>query len=111
MNVQEESKIKNKKIKMINPYFQNSGISEEELRLQQQINALEELVKKNMTKEAISRYSNIKIAHPEIALNLIILLGTFIKQGKIRGPINDEQLKEILKQITSKKTDFKITKK
>jgi len=96
---------------MINPYQNFEGINEDELRLQQQINALEELVKKNLTKEAVSRYSNIKIAHPELALNLVILLGSLIQQGKIRGTIDDNQLKELLKQITSRKTDFKITKK
>ncbi|MGB9748723.1 MAG: DNA-binding protein [Candidatus Woesearchaeota archaeon] len=96
---------------MMNPYINNGGISEEEIRLQQQINALEELVKKKLTKEAISRYSNIKIAHPELALNLIVLLGSLIQQGKIRGTIDDNQLKELLKQMANKKTDFKITKK
>jgi DNA-binding TFAR19-related protein (PDSD5 family) len=96
---------------MMNPYINNGGISEEEIRLQQQINALEELVKKNLTKEAVSRYSNIKIAHPELALNLIVLLGSLIQQGRIKGIIDDKQLKELLKQISAKKTDFKITKK
>lgn len=84
--------------------------SQEEAQLQQQIEQLEAVVKQLFTKEALSRYGNLKAAHPEKAIQVLVVLGQLIQQGKIHK-INDSQLKEILKQLTPEKKEFKIKRK
>lgn len=84
--------------------------AEEQAQLQQQIDQLESVVKQIFTKEALSRYGNIKAAHPEKAVQLLVVLGQLIQQGKIKQ-INDSQLKEILKKLTPEKKEFKIKRK
>jgi len=81
--------------------------AEEQAQLEQQIEQLEMMVKQVFTKEALSRYGNIKAAHPEKAVQVLVVLGQLIQQGKIKQ-INDAQLKEILKKLTPEKKDFKI---
>ena len=61
----------------------------------QQIQMLESLVKQKLTKKALERYGNIKVAHPEKAVQLIAVLGQLIQAQQIEI-INDEQLKELL---------------
>lgn len=73
-----------------------------QMRLMQQIQYLEKLAKTMMSKEAISRYGNLKIAHPEIAIKTIAALASAIQTGKIRQAISDEQFKDILKEIQRK---------
>lgn len=81
---------------------------EEQLKLQQQIQMLEDMVKRSMTREAVARYGNIKSAHPEMALKLITILGQAISSSRLQGQITDEQLKEILQQLQSPKHEFKV---
>ena len=70
----------------------------------------EAVVKQVFTKDALSRYGNIKAAHPEKAIQVLVVLGQLIQQGKV-NQINDAQLRELLKKLTPEKTDFKITRK
>lgn len=83
----------------------------EQIQLQKQVALLESIVKQKMTKEAISRYGNLKSAHPEKAIQIIAILAQAIQQGQITEQITDEKFKSILKQLTPEKQDFKITKK
>ena len=89
---------------------QNNEVNEQ-VELQQQITQLWEIAKNYLTKEAISRFSNIKVAHPETATKLLVSIVQAIQQGHITEKIDDEKLKEILKEIQSNKRDFKIIRK
>jgi len=80
-----------------------------EMQLQQQIQQLEAIVKQKLTKEAAERYSNLKIAHQEKAIQVLVLLAQSIQTGQL-NQVNDEQLKELLKKLTQKK-EFKIRRK
>jgi len=106
---EEIERIKQEKLrKLYEQADQEQQTSEEEQRLQQEIEMLEQTVKSRMTKEALQRYSNIRIAHPELALNLLLVLARAIQANQI-GVIDDSQLKEILKQMQSvEKKDFNI---
>ncbi|MFC1769158.1 DNA-binding protein [Nanoarchaeota archaeon] len=75
--------------------------------LQKQIDQIEAIVKRVMTKEAIQRYSNLKTAHPEKAVQLLTVLGQAIQQGKIES-ITDEMLKDILRKMIPEKRETKI---
>lgn len=83
---------------------------QEESAVQEQITALEQMIKSKMTKQALSRYGNIKTAHPQKAIQLLVVLGQLLQAGRI-DTINDEQLKDILLKLTPQKHDFKIKRK
>ena len=81
--------------------------SQEETQLQQQIEQLELIVKQALTKEALQRYGNLKAAHPEKAMQLLVILAQAIQQGQI-SQVDDKTLKEILIKLTPEKKEFKI---
>jgi DNA-binding TFAR19-related protein (PDSD5 family) len=81
---------------------------QEEQQIQQQVQQLEVMIKQKLTKKALERYSNIKAAHPEKAVQLLVVLGQIIQAGN--NMIDDNQLKELLVRLTPKKRDFRIKK-
>ncbi len=83
----------------------------EQIQLQKQVALLESIAKQKMTKEAVTRYGNLKSAHPEKAIQLIAILAQAIQQGQITEQITDEKLKSLLIQLEPPKKEFKITKK
>lgn len=82
---------------------------QQQLQAEQQIHALENLVRTKLTKRALERYGNLKAAYPERAVQLLVILARYIQSQNI--VINDSQLKEILRNITPKKREFKLTRK
>ncbi len=83
---------------------------EEEHQAQQQIAALEEMLKRKMSKEALQRYGNIKTADPEKAVEVLVVLGRLMQLGKIRE-VSDESLRAILEKMSSGKRNTTITRK
>ena len=84
------------------PENNNSDIDSPE-KLAEQVLALEGVAKKFMTKEAISRYGNLKMAHTELAIKAIAIIAQASQTNQIQGKITDEQFKELLKEINQKK--------
>lgn len=78
---------------------------------QKQIELLEATAKKYLTKEAIQRYGNLKITHPEKAIRAMALIVQMVNSGQIRDQVDDATFKNILKQFDYEKKSFKITKK
>jgi DNA-binding TFAR19-related protein (PDSD5 family) len=78
-------------------------MNEEQLELANNLKMLEDLAKSKMSREAISRYGNIKVAHPELAVKAISLIAQAAQTGKV-DIITDFQFKELLKQLQEKKT-------
>ena len=83
----------------------------EEIELQKRVLALEEKVRPFLSKDAIARYGNIRVSHPDIAIQLLVILSRAIDAGKLRGEITGEQLKALLQQIIPQKKEFKIIRK
>ena len=81
---------------------------QQEQQLAQQLEQLEAIVKPHLTKDAIQRWGNVKAAHPEKAVQVLVFLGQAIQKGEIKETINDEQLKELLKRLTPEKKEIKI---
>lgn len=77
-------------------------------QLQKQVEALETLIKKYLDKNAITRYGNIKAAHPEKAMQVLAILAQLIQQGQIKQPISDDEFKALLMQLTQEKKQTKI---
>ncbi len=82
--------------------------AQEQAQIQQQIEIMENVVKQLLTKDALARYGNLKTAHQEKALQLLIILFQAIQKGQIKSEIDDSTLKKILEQLTPKKKDIKI---
>jgi programmed cell death protein 5 len=82
---------------------------QEEAQLQRQVEQLEQIVRQNLTKEALQRYGNLKTAHPEKAVQLLVILAQLIQNGAER--IDDEMMKKILVRLTPQKKEFKINRK
>ena len=81
--------------------------AQEEAQVHQQLQQIEAAVKSRMSKEAFSRYSNIKAADPEKASQLLLLLAQFLQAGKL-SMINDDVLRDILVRVAPKKREMKI---
>lgn len=76
-------------------------------KFQMQIAQLENAIKQLFTKDALSRYSNLKIAHPEKAIQLLAVIAQLTESRGVMK-IDDNQLKELLIQMDGKKRETKI---
>ena len=75
----------------------------QQLELQKQA-----LLRKILTPEAGQRLTNLKMVRPEFVSQLELQLIQIAQQGKVNLPINDNQLKEILRQLQSDRREIRI---
>ena len=68
--------------------------SQEQAQIQQQIEQMEEVVRQFLTKDALMRYGNLKAAHQEKALQMLVILFQAIQKGQVKGKIDDSTLKK-----------------
>ena len=81
--------------------------TQQQAQLQEQIAQLEMAVKQHMTKEAVLRYGSIKAAHPEKAVQSLVVLSQLLQSGRLEK-IDDITFKKILEQMAPKKREIKI---
>jgi programmed cell death protein 5 len=81
---------------------------QEQAQIQQQIEQMEDVVKQFLTKEALARYGNLKTAHQDKALQLLVVLFQLIQKGQVQNKIDDTLLKKILEQLAPKKKEIRI---
>lgn len=85
-------------------------------RIQQQIQEeqiaaqIKIIINQILTPEARGRLSNIRLARPEFARQIEILLIQLYQAGQLPKKLTDEKLKEILGRIHSRKKETKITR-
>ena len=72
----------------------------------QQIAQLEAAVKPLFTKDALMRYHTIKLAHPEQAVRVLLVIAQTAQQKQIT--VTDEQLKQLLVQLQPQRKEIKI---
>lgn len=65
-------------------------------------------LRKILTPEARQRLTNLKMVKPEFASQLELQLIQIAQQGKISIPIDDEQLKDILRRLQMDKKEIRI---
>ena len=82
---------------------QRQAQMQQQLELQKQA-----LLKKILTSEARQRLTNLKMVKPEFTDQLELQLIQLAQQGKLPIPLPDEQLKQILIQLQSRKREPKI---
>ena len=84
------------------PPFSSDETFTEAAQFQQQVTNLEQTIKTIMTPEARSRYTNIKIASPTRAVEVLMLVAQLIHAGKLTH-IDDNTFKTILTQSQPQK--------
>ncbi len=84
---------------------------EEQAKLQQQIAMIEAKAKGCMSAEAIARYGALKSAHPEKALQVVMIIAQAAENNQLKEKITDQQFKNILMQLQQPKKEFKLTRK
>jgi DNA-binding TFAR19-related protein (PDSD5 family) len=80
---------------------------DEKLELQKQIQGIERIAKQYLSKEALIRYGNLKMAFPEKAIKVATLIVQLINNNEIIEKVDDEKFKFLLKQLEDKK-EFRI---
>ena len=85
---------------------ENNQPSEAEINAQKEI-----ILKQILSSEARLRLNNVKMVKPDIANTVENYLINLASQGKLRPPVTDEQLKQILLSIQQPKRDFKINRR
>ena len=76
-----------------------------------QIEALKrQLLIKILTKDAYERLGRVRMVDPNTANNAELYILQVYQAGKIEKPLNDDQMKEILKLLSQKK-DINISRK
>ena len=83
----------------------------EEHKMLQQINAIESMARQVMTPEAIARYSTLKTAHPEKALQAISMIAQAASQKQIAEKVTDEQFKTLLQRMEPEKKRTRIIRR
>lgn len=106
MTMDELEQLRAQKIAALKEQY--GGGSEQQAELQQQVAMLEAVVKQHLDAAAVSRLGTLKLAHPEKALQAMVVLGQLIKAGKIRQPLADEQFKDIIRMMTPEKKETTI---
>jgi programmed cell death protein 5 len=69
------------------------------------------ILRQILTPEARERLNRIKIVKPELADAVEIQLIQLAQAGRLGNVLTDEQLKTILRRLTDKQRDIKITRK
>ncbi len=82
---------------------------ENEDEARKQIAQLEALVKQKLTREALMRLGNIKAAHHERFIQLLVVIGQLIQAGEV-DTIDDSMLKDLLRRMAAGKRDIQIRK-
>jgi programmed cell death protein 5 len=81
-------------------------------QMQQQMEMQKQALLRNiLTPEARQRLTNLKMIKPEFTEQLELQIIQLAQQGKIPVPLADEQLRQILVQLQSRKRETKIRRK
>lgn len=68
----------------------------------------EQVLRVLLTSDARDRLNNVRMVKPEIAKSIESQLMQLASSGRVKRPINDDELKELLSSFQQPKRDFKI---
>ncbi len=106
INDEELEAIRRRKLMELQQRLQQEReAAEAQRRLELQKQAL---LRRILTLKARQRLANLKMIKPEFASQLETQLIQIAQQGRIRIPIDDEQLKEILRRLQMSKREIRI---
>lgn len=103
---EELERIRQKKLAEL----QDSTVEDQKVeRAQEQLEAQKQaLLRTILTPEARQRLTNIRMVRPEFAEQLELQLIQLAQTGRLRTPLTDDQLKDILRRMQNQKRDFTI---
>ncbi|MFX1465484.1 MAG: DNA-binding protein [Promethearchaeota archaeon] len=91
---------------------QQQAEKERQAQMQQELEAQKQaILRQILTPEARERLNRIKIVKPELAEAVELQLIQLAQAGRLGNVLTDEQLKTILRRLTDKQRDIKITRK
>lgn len=106
LNDEELEAIRRRKLMELQQRLQQEReAAEAQRRLELQKQAL---LRRILTLKARQRLANLRMIKPEFASQLEMQLIQIAQQGRIKIPINDEQLKEILRRLQTNKREIRI---
>lgn len=106
MSDEELEELRQKRLLALQRKFaeeQQKAQMEQQLEMQKQA-----ILKSILTPEARQRLTNLKLVKPEFTAQLELQLIQLAQLGKLPIPLKDEQLKQILIQLQTKKREIKI---
>ncbi len=83
---------------------------EEQVKLKKQIELIEANTKKYLSKDALNRFGNLRLAYPEKALRVCGLILEAVNKGQIKEQLSDEEFLGLLKMLEEPKKEFHIRK-
>jgi programmed cell death protein 5 len=96
---------KRKLIELQQRLLQEQETAEERKKFEMEKQAI---LRRILTPEARQRLTNLKMVKPEFASQLELQLIQIVQQGRVSIPIDDEQLKEILRRLQIGKKEIRI---
>jgi programmed cell death protein 5 len=88
---------------------QRMQAEEQQAQAQQNLESQKQaLLRRILTPEARSRLTNLNMVKPEFTQQLEIQLIQLAQAGRVKLPITDDQLKELLVRLQSGKRDYTI---
>jgi programmed cell death protein 5 len=92
--------------------MEHQAMEHQAMQQEQQLEAqIQSILKQVMEPEARERLNTIKLTRPEFARAVEQQIVMLAQSGRLRSKITDEQLKNLLQQLTPSKRDFSITRK
>jgi programmed cell death protein 5 len=75
-----------------------------ELRQAQQIEAMKrQLLGRAITKEALERLGRVRTVNPDLAGQAELYILQISQAGKLKGPVTDPQMKDVLRVLSERK--------
>lgn len=107
--MEDADELKKKKLQELKSQMEEKELEEEKRKEMEK--QKKQLLRKILTSEARSRLTNLKIARAQFAEKVELQLIQIARSGRVELPINDDQLKKILKKLQKNKKSINIKRK
>lgn len=67
-----------------------------------------EILKRFLMPDAFERISNVRISNPELYSRFVELVVSLVRENRLPGKLNDDQLRDLLARLTSTKEEPKL---
>jgi len=108
----EDEEVEELRKKRMNALQRRLAQEEELAQVQQQIEMQKQaLLRRILSTDARQRLTNLKMVKPEFAEQIELQLIQLAQTGRLKTPVADNELKEILARLQSQRREIKIRRK